>query len=78
MKAVETETGEAGMAEAEGRRGQGGNRKKARRARKKEVEEEEGGRSKKDGRKVGDLGQRRESSKIRGRSKKIVPKKFHL
>ena len=69
-KVVETETREARMAEAEGRRGQGGNKKKARRARKKETEEEEGGRSKKDGRGVGNLEQRRKSSKIRDRSKK--------
>jgi len=69
-KAVETETGEARMVEAEGKRGQEGNRKKARRVGKKKAEEEEGVRSKKGDREVGDLGQRRGSSKIRGRSKK--------
>jgi len=69
-KAVETKTGEAGMAEAEGRRDQEENRKKARKARKKEAEEEEGGRSKKDSGGVEDLGRRRESSKIRDKSKK--------
>jgi len=69
-KAVKTKTGEARMAEAKERRGQEENRKKARRARKKEAEEEEGGRSKKGGEGVGDSGQRRGSSKIRGGSKR--------
>jgi len=63
-KVVETETGEARIAEVERRRGQGGNKKKARRVRRKEAKEEKGG-----GR-TGDLGQRRGSSKIRDRSKK--------
>ena len=49
-KAVETKIGETRMAEAKGRRDQGGNRKKVRRVRKKKAEEEEGS-----GR-VGDLG----------------------
>ena len=74
---METEIGEAGIVEAKGRRGQGGNRKKAKRARKKKVEEKKGGRGRKGSREVGDLEQRRGSSKIRGRSKKIVPEKFH-
>jgi len=70
---VETETGEAEIAEAEERRGQGGNRKKVRRVRKKEAEEKEGGRSKKGGRGVGDLGRGRESSKVRRGGKETGP-----
>ena len=56
-KVVETETGEARIVEAEGRKGQEGNRKKAK--------EKEGSRSKKSARRVGDLGRGRGSSKIR-------------
>ena len=59
---METEIGEAGIVEAKGRRGQGGNRKKAKRARKKKVEEKKGGRSRKGSREVGELEQRRGSS----------------
>ena len=70
---METETGEARMVEAEGRRGQGGNRKKVRKARKKKAKEEEGGRSKKSGRGMGDLGRGRGSSKVRRGGKETGP-----
>ena len=66
---METETGEARIVEAEGRRGQEGNRKKARRTRKKKAKEKEGSRSKKSARGVGDLGRGRESSKVRREGK---------
>ena len=66
---METETGEARIVEAEGRRGQEGNRKKARRTRKKKAKEKEGSRSKKSTREVGDLGRGRESSKVRREGK---------
>ena len=68
---METETGEAGIAEVEERRDQGGNRKKARRVRKKEAKEEKGSRSKKYSGGVGDLGRERGSSKVRRGGKEI-------
>ena len=69
---METETGEAEIAEAEERRGQGENRKKVRRVRKKEAEEKKGGR------RVGYLGRGRGSSKIRRGGKKTGPQKVPL
>ena len=52
------------MAEAEEEKDQGRSGKKVRRVRKKKAKEEEGGRSKKSGREVGDLGRGRGSSKV--------------
>ena len=72
-KAVETEIEEVRIAEVEGRRNQGGNRKKARRVRKKEAKEEKGSRSKKYSGGVGDLGRGRGSSKVRRGGKEISP-----
>ena len=66
---METKTGKAGIAEAEGRRDQAGSRKKARRARKEEAKKKKGGRSKKSSGGVGDLGRRRESNKVGRRGK---------
>jgi len=68
-KAVETKIGKAGMAEVKGRRDQEGSRKKVRRVRKRKAKKEKGGRSRKSGRGVGDLGRGRGSSKVRKRGK---------
>ena len=77
-KVVETETGEARMAEAEGRRGQGESRKEARRARKEEVKEEEGSRSKMSDGRVGNLGGGRGSSKVKKGGKETSFRKVLL
>ena len=79
-KAVETKAGKVEMAKAE-ERGAEGRRKEARRKgeekgreKTKEIKKAE---STKDSRRIGDLERRRRGSKIRGRSKRLVLKRFY-
>ena len=70
---VETKAGEVGIAEAKGGRREGGSRKKMRKKGKEaeKTKERQKNRSIKDSRGVGNLGQRRECSKVRSRDKKV-------
>ena len=71
-EAVEANTREVRMGEAEGRRSKEGSREKERGKRKEEeTEKGENGRSKESSGGVGDMGRRRGGGEVRGRSKEV-------
>ena len=73
-KAVETSIGEVGVEEVKGRRDkERGWEKKGRKREEEETKKGENNRGEESSRRIGNLGGRRRSSKVRGRSEEVGP-----